>query len=71
MEYVDFGTIQFCFEDQQFHILSMLPSEWRVSHHLDSGLLCRENSFRLQSLPVQMEYVRYVSPTDIRTSTAK
>ena len=30
--YVDFGTIQCCFEDQQLHtyILSMLPSsEWR------------------------------------------
>jgi hypothetical protein len=28
--YVDFGTIQFCSNDQQLHILSMLPSsEWR------------------------------------------
>jgi hypothetical protein len=28
--YVDFSMIQFCFEDQQLHILSMLPSsEWR------------------------------------------
>jgi hypothetical protein len=28
--YVDFGMIQFCFEDQQLHILSILSSlEWR------------------------------------------
>jgi|SRR5580700_9762605 hypothetical protein len=28
--YVDFGTIHFCFEDQQLHVLSILPSsEWK------------------------------------------
>jgi hypothetical protein len=28
--YVDFGTIQFWFEDQQLYILSMLPSSERI-----------------------------------------